>query len=420
MKQNNRKYVKAIVNIMVAGFALLGCVFLLPKVIGFFWPFVIGWMIATVANPLVQFLERKLRIKRKASSAMVIIMVLAILITVAYFLIVKTVEEVSNLIVDLPKLWQTLQQDLISMQNRYENYIQKKNTPVKITTIFDKLISLTQGFIGNTMESADGTGVLTSIVKNVPSAIIGVIMMMLSSYCFVAQKDYVATVINQIAPKGILHIYHLIVESCKKALGGYFKAQFQIEVWIYFLIVVGLMILNVQYSLLIALGIAFLDFLPFFGAGAVMWPWALLRVFSGDYKMAIGLMVIWAIGQIVRQILQPRYVGNNVGLSAIPTLFLLYIGYKLGSVLGMLISVPVGILLVNMDEAGIFDNFKNSVKILVRGINEFRKIEKEDLEDKDQHVNKVNLMFQERSEEEPRKKPFRHRKENAESEKGDT
>lgn len=420
MKQNNRKYVKAIVNIMVAGFVLLGCVFLLPKVIGFFWPFVIGWMIATIANPLVQFLERKLRIKRKASSAMVIIMVLAILITVAYFLIVKTVEEVSNLIVDLPKLWQTLQQDLISMQNRYENYIQKKNTPVKITTIFDKLISLTQSFIGNTMESADGTGVLTSIVKNVPSAIIGVIMMMLSSYCFVAQKDYVATVINQIAPKGILHIYHLIVESCKKALGGYFKAQFQIEVWIYFLIVIGLMILNVQYSLLIALGIAFLDFLPFFGAGAVMWPWALLRVFSGDYKMAIGLMVIWAIGQIVRQILQPRYVGNNVGLSAIPTLFLLYIGYKLGSVLGMLISVPVGILLVNMDEAGIFDNFKNSVKILVRGINEFRKIEKEDLEDKDQHVNKVNLMFQERSEEEPRKKPFRHRKENAESEKGDT
>ena len=73
-----------------------------------------------------------------------------------------------------------------------------------------------------------------------------------------------------------------------------------------------------------------------------------------------------------------------------------------------------------MDEAGIFDNFKNSVKILVRCINEFRKIEKEDLEDKDQHVNKVNLMFQERSEEEPRKKPFRHRKENAESEKGDT
>ena len=80
MKQKAVTYVKVILNLVTALVILLLCIFLLPKVIVFFMPFVIGWIISLIAAPLVRFLEEKLKIRRKALSAFVIIAVLAVVI----------------------------------------------------------------------------------------------------------------------------------------------------------------------------------------------------------------------------------------------------------------------------------------------------------------------------------------------------
>ena len=141
---------------------------------------------------------------------------------------------------------------------------------------------------------------------------------------------------------------------------------------------IGLAVLKVDYFALIALGIAFLDFLPVFGSGAVLWPWAVIRLFTADYKMAIGLMIIWGIGQLVRQLIQPKIVGDSVGVAPLPTLFLLYVGYRIGGMVGMIIAVPLGIVLFTMNDEGAFDTVKKSVQIIADGINRFRKLEDEE------------------------------------------
>lgn len=174
--------------------------------------------------------------------------------------------------------------------------------------------------------------------------------------------------------------WDLMKRSLKRAVGGYFKAQFKIEVFVYLELLIGLSVLGVDYAILIALGIAALDFLPFFGTGAVMVPWAVIKLLSADYKMTIGLLIIWGGGQLLRQIIQPKIVGDSIGVAPIPTLFLLYIGYRIGGVLGMILAVPVGIILQNMNEEGLFDTTKNSIRILTAGVNHFRRLEEEDLE----------------------------------------
>ena len=88
-----------------------------------------------------------------------------------------------------------------------------------------------------------------------------------------------------------------------------------------------------NYFALIALGIAFLDFLPFFGTGTVLIPWAIIRILTADYKIAIGLLIIWGGGQLARQLIQPKIVGDSMGVAPLPTLFLLFIGYRLGFLL---------------------------------------------------------------------------------------
>jgi len=144
---------------------------------------------------------------------------------------------------------------------------------------------------------------------------------------------------------------------------------------------VGFLILRVRYGALISIGIAILDFLPVFGTGTVLWPWAVIKVLGGDFKMAIGLLIIWGIGQLARQLIQPKIVGDSVGMPPLPTLFLLYIGYKLGGVVGMIVAVPIGLIALTMYQEGALQTTKDSVKILTAGINHFRRLKPEDMDE---------------------------------------
>ena len=99
-----------------------------------------------------------------------------------------------------------------------------------------------------------------------------------------------------------------------------------------------------------------------------MIPWAVYKFFMGNYTMAIMLIVIYVITQVSRQLLQPKLVADSVGLNPLVTLILLYIGYRVSSVIGMIVAVPIGMVIINMCQAGAFDYIFADVKILVEGI----------------------------------------------------
>ena len=134
----------------------------------------------------------------------------------------------------------------------------------------------------------------------------------------------------------------------------------------------GFLILGVDYSLLLAILIAFLDFLPFFGTGTALLPWAVYKFFVMDIKTAVGLLIIYGITQLVRQVIQPKLVGDSIGMSPLVTLVFLYIGYRLGSILGMILAVPIGMIILNLYKAGAFDYILDDVRILMRGIASLR------------------------------------------------
>ena len=81
-----------------------------------------------------------------------------------------------------------------------------------------------------------------------------------------------------------------------------------------------------------------------------------------------GLVIIYAVSQVVRQLLQPKLVGDSMGMNPLVTLLLLYVGYRIKGVLGMILAVPLGLVLINMCQAGAFDYILDDVKILVEGI----------------------------------------------------
>ena len=111
------------------------------------------------------------------------------------------------------------------------------------------------------------------------------------------------------------------MDNLKYAVGGYFKAQFKIMAVVFVILLCGFGIMGMHFSILLALGIAFLDFLPFFGTGTALIPWALYELLTGDYRRVVGLLILYAVTQIVRQLIQPKLVGDSIGLNPLLPLY---------------------------------------------------------------------------------------------------
>lgn len=379
MESPMKKYCKALANLAVAVVVVLLIILLLPKVIGFFVPFVTGWVIALIAGPLVRFFEEKVKIKRKTGSAFVIVVVIGLVVLALYFVGAKLVDQIIGLVTSLPEMWEGMEADFAEI-GRNMSVIYEK-FPEDVQNTVNSIAEQANTYLGELFSriSSPTIAAVGNFAKQLPSFIIGLIMCLLSSYFFVAERKQINEWFRKHTPRSIQNRYLMMKRSLVKAVGGYLKAQLKIEVWMYLLLVIGLSVLKVNYSLLIALGIAFLDFLPFFGTGTVMVPWAIIKILSADYQMAIGLLIIWGVGQLARQIIQPKIVGDSIGVPPIPTLFLLFIGYKVGGVFGMIIAVPLGLIIFTMYQEGTFDTTKNSILILIAGINRFRRLKTEDM-----------------------------------------
>jgi len=374
-----KKYGKALVNLLIAVVILMLVIFLLPRLLAFFAPFLVGLVIAWMAGPIVGFFEKKFKLKRRAGSAFVIIAVIALIVLFFYGVGSILVREGMGFAASVPELVKSVQEDLAEAGEHLNRIY--RTLPENMQNWLGSATEQVRTYAGEAIGRM-GTPTIAAVgnfAKYLPTVFIAVIMALLSAYFFVADREHINEWCRRHVPRSLQEQYGLVKDSMLRAVGGYIKAQFKIEIWIYLLLVIGLWILQVKYVLLIALGIAFLDFLPFFGAGAVMIPWAVFKILGGDYKMAVGLLIIWGVGQLARQIIQPKIVGDSIGLSPLPTLFLLYLGYRFGGVLGMIIAIPVGLILFSMYEGHVFDTTLNSLKLLIYGLNHFRRLDREDL-----------------------------------------
>ncbi|MCH5256412.1 MAG: sporulation integral membrane protein YtvI [Lachnospiraceae bacterium] len=378
MKREMRIYIKAILNILTTLVALVLCIFLLPWLIAFFMPFIIGYVISLIAAPLVRFLEEKLRIKRKAVSAFVIIAVLAAVVLLVYGVGARLIRETDSFINEIPALWKNVENEFNQVGANLSGLY--KRLPVGLQNRFINVGNELERYFSDFI-SGIGMPTFTAVgnfAKQLPDIFMAIIMTLLSSYFFVADRAYLSEFVNKYMPQSIYYRINIVRRSFKNAIGGYFKAQFKIEIWVYLILFIGLMILGIDYAFVIAVGIALVDFLPVFGAGTIMIPWAVVEILGGRYKTAVGLLIIWCVGQIVRQVIQPKIMGDSIGFHPIPTIFLLYIGYRVAGIIGLILALPIGIIFINLYEEGVFDTTKESINILVEGFNNFRRFDNGD------------------------------------------
>ena len=367
-----KKYLRIILNIIIPLTGLyLVCVWG-PRVLGFFIPFVIGWMIALIANPLVRFLEKRLKIVRKHGSMLIIAGVLALIISLLYFVLGKAYVEIREFIGDLPALYDSAAAEIrgaVQNGNRMFEFL-----PDEFRTAVMQFTENIGTYVGDLVSKAAAPTVeiAGNVAKGIPNVLVNTVITILSSYLFIAEQDKILAWMRRYAPKFVLRYAEYLKKDARGVIGGYFLAQFRIMFVVAGILAVGFLFLKVKYGLLLAVLISMLDFLPVFGTGTALFPWAAVKLFTGEYTYAAGLLILYVVTQVSRQLIQPKIVGDSMGLPPLLTLFLLYLGFKVKGIAGMILAVPIGLIFINFYKYGAFDSLIENVKLLIRELNAFR------------------------------------------------
>ena len=373
-KKDWKYMLRLLLNILLplSGWILL-CL-LGPWLLKFFLPFVVGWIIASIANPPVRFLEQRLKLVRRHSSILVVVSVLAAVIGLLYLLLSRTVRLISSLIQSLPEVWEVFQRQIRqSMESPTGLFA---FLPEEVRSGWSQLGEHLGSAVGPLLQQAASPTVEAAgtVARSLPAVLVYTVVILLSSYFFIVDRDRILNLLHTYTPSWAAGYLTYLKKDVKLLVGGYFLAQFKIMFVVGLILFAGFWILGVSYAPVLALAIALLDFLPVFGTGTVLIPWALLRIISGDYAFGAGLGLLYILTQVVRQLVQPKLVGDTMGLNPLLTLFLLYLGFKISGISGMILAVPVGLLVMSLWQYGAFEGMISSFRQLVQEIQNFRRV----------------------------------------------
>lgn len=370
-----KRYLRMILNIVIPFLGLCLVIFLGPRLLRFFMPFVVGWILALLANPLVRFLERRVKLVRRHGSMLIIIAALAIVIGLFYGAGLLVYREMGSFLADAPEIYQSV---IAEIENALQNgrklaeyFPQNLQPPLlafsdNLDGLFGKLVS----------RAAEPTVQIAGhVAKSIPNLLVNMVIIILSSYLFLADRESIMRWLKGHLPAFVFRYIEYMKRDAKGVIGGYFLAQFRIMCVVALILAAGFLVLGVRYGVLLAFLTAILDFLPIFGTGTVLFPWAVVKLFAGEYAYATGLILLYILTQVVRQIIQPKIVGESMGLPPLMTLFLLYLGFKLRGLTGMILAVPVGLVFINFYKYGAFDSMIRNFRMLMEAIQKFRREE---------------------------------------------
>ncbi len=342
--------------LIIIGMVVLGCKFVLP----FLVPFLIGFCIAFILKKPIRFAHDKIHLKYSASAVFFVTLFYLIvggLLTLIGFGIVSGMQ---SFFAELPTLYESYAKEVITtIIEKVENIIMQINQNEELIAQLKTLEGQLLGAVGSIVSkvSTSLVGGVGSFATSIPGFFIKLVLMIISSFFIAIDYDLIMNFMKkQIGDKAS----GLIKEIKEYLFGTVFVCikSYAIIMSITFVeLAILLTVIGVKNSIIIALGIALFDILPVFGTGGVMIPWGIVTLILGDIKMGILLLAVYLVVTVVRNIIEPRIVGGELGLHPLVTLVSMFVGVNLAGVIGLFGFPIVLSLLLHL-------NKKDTIKIL--------------------------------------------------------
>ncbi|MEF9960243.1 sporulation integral membrane protein YtvI [Niameybacter sp.] len=334
--------------------AVLGGYLFFKYILELVLPFVIAWILASLLNPFVTLLKRHLKVPRGVGTLLSMVTVLTGVMGVITVIIRQLWQQIVGFAAAFPNYVSQIQATLESVQVQFQGVMDMLPLPEAIQSLED----LVQTVLANISGFAEVITSTAGVVTKVPNGIFFVIVVLIATFFMTKDRKMIKDFVKAQMSEKVIDKIVLLQNGLKKALGGYIKTQLILMCFTLVICFVGLLVLQRPYALLIGIGIALLDALPMFGSGAVLIPWCLFHLISGNAVLAIGLIAIYGIIVVIRQIMEPKVLSSQIGVYALVTLMAMYIGFKTIGVFGLILGPIVAVMLKTLQAIGVLPMFK--------------------------------------------------------------
>lgn len=329
------------------GFLAVCAVVLISIGLGiYFWPFLIGILIAVAVERLVNFFIVKFKWPRKLVGTILVILVYLLIAGLLALIVTALIGEAIDISSNIPIIYEQSKIEYNAIYKSITDFM--NNVP---TTVSDSIYNLGLQLLGKVTELA--TQIVNSVIDFimfVPNIMVYVIITFLATLFLVTDRRTITRYLTDILPNELVKKVSNVIVKSFKSLGSYLKAMCIMICITFIELLIAFTILRQPYPLTLAVIVAIVDALPILGTGTVLIPWAIYSAVTGNIGMGIALLVVYLVITVVRQLIEPKVVSENIGVHPFITLLAMYIGLKIFGLFGLIVGPVVMVIFKNVFE----------------------------------------------------------------------
>ncbi|WP_313130149.1 sporulation integral membrane protein YtvI [Anaerocolumna sp.] len=318
---------------------IIGVYFGFQYILPLFAPFVIAYFIAWILMPSVNFLNKKLKFPRVISAILSLGVLGSLVIWIFCYLGNIFIKQLMILLQNMPIYLSILSGKIDSLCNSCDNFFGTKLGTIR--GMFDDHFETMIIIVRNDIMPSITTKSLNIVIGMI--GMIGIILITLVSSLLLIKDD--AAYKKSFRSSVLYQDIHLITGKLSETGVAYLRTQVILMAIVSVICTVGLLIIKNKYAMIIGLGIGLFDAFPMLGSGAILIPWSIISLFNQDVFSAAILMTIYFIIMFIRQFLEPKLLGNRIGIKPVFTLMSMYVGFKLFGLFGFILG-PLGLVII--------------------------------------------------------------------------
>lgn len=352
--QEYQKYIVYFIRTLMFLAIIFFIYIFITRLVVYILPFIIAWLIASIINPAVDYVNSKTKVPRGIISALLLLSLFTIFSFLIFLGASRLMTELSNISDSLPRYTNILRITIMDLVNKGQNiYI---NLPSQFTQLvnssFNNIVNSITSIISNTI------GKSVALLSFFPKTLIFVIVTIMASYFISRDNKMITKFILAQLPEDLVARLKSVEIDLLKALGGFIRAQLTIMIITFVITATGLYIIGIPYALTMALIIGLVDALPILGTGAILIPWSVINILLDNHGTGFALLVLYGIIVVTRQIIEPKIVGMSIGLHPLVALASLYIGIQIFGIIGIVLGPLTVIVVKALQKASILPNWK--------------------------------------------------------------
>ena len=330
---------------LILGLIYVAIKYLLPLLM----PFVIGIVIAVIFRRFIDTIEKKTRIKRTIVSILVLLIFYGIVGFIISMIGVKVFAFIGDLFNGLPRIYEKFIEPALD-KIATDLVVHFPDIEDHMNDFMENIDQSLFGFITNASQTV--LSKIANLAGQVPSLLIKFIFTIVASFFFTIDYYRITRfIVSQFKGEKREMLLNL-KDNGLGTLGKFIKAYTAIISITFVELSIGLWIIGIPNPLFFGGLIAIIDVMPILGTGAVLLPWSIISFVLGNTKIGAGMLLLYIIITVVRQAIEPKIVGQQIGLHPLVTLILMFVGAQLMGVLGLLSLPIIATIILKLNKEG--------------------------------------------------------------------